>query len=400
MAGTFTYLATDLITGAVLADSIPLTVQSFSMQINGSGTLTGSLALNEDFSLNAPYLNALECRKAVLWVLEGNYPVWAGVVWDWPHMSLQDGTLPISAQTLDSVFSHRLITETIEYAQVDLFQAFIDLVNYGTTKNSPYVSPVSPISGPASPAVAAAAKVARLVLPSGDAAISGVPWTASYTYSDLTQVSSAWSDMAQAGSFEYVFQPGLDASGELAVFVRLGYDQLGRGVGESGYSLAYPGNVIDYGYQRTGSQSSNVIWATAPPNGAQLQWESAYPHGYDLTDLADGYPLMEGTVSWQGSTVTEQSQVDGFADGQAALVTQAMTIPVVNIGGSGKPDLKDIVLGDSAWFSATSPLHPAGANGEPGLQVQVRVSGWTWYPPGPQQSEYGQLTTSGVVYGS
>jgi hypothetical protein len=266
------------------------------------------------------------------------------------------------------------------------------------TKTSPYVSSVSPIKGPPSALVAGAGQVARLVLPSGAAAACGVPWTASYTYSDLTQVASAWQAMTQAGNFEYVFTPGLDENGELAVFVRLGYDKLGRGLAESGYSLVYPGNVIDYGYQRTGSQSSNVVWATAPPNGAQLQWESVYPHGYDLGDLRAGYPLMETTVSWQGSTVTMQSQVDAFADGQAELLTQAMTIPVVNIGGNGFPGLKDIVLGDSADFSATSPLHPPNADGTPGLQATLRISGWTAYPPGPQQSSYVQLTTSGVVY--
>src|SRR6202023_2477999 len=113
-------------------------------------------------------------------------PVWCGVVWDWPHMSLQDGTLPISAQTIDSVFSHRLIMATIEYPEVDIFQAFIALVNYGASLSSPYIETISPILGPPSPAVAAGCQIAGLVTPSGAAAEAGVPWTASYTYSDLT----------------------------------------------------------------------------------------------------------------------------------------------------------------------------------------------------------------------
>jgi len=174
---------------------------------------------------------------------------------------------------------------------------------------------------------------------------------------------------------------------------------MGRPVAESGYTLTYPGNLLDYGYQRTGSQSSNCVWATAPPNGSAAQWQSTYPHGADLTDLSAGYPLMESTVSWQGSVVTSQSQINAYADGQVQLTTQAMTSPTVNVGGGSHPRLRDIILGDSTTLVATSPLHPPKPDGSPGLSQQVRVTGWTAYPPGPQQSEYIQLQTSGVVVG-
>jgi hypothetical protein len=119
----------------------------------------------------------------------------------------------------------------------------------------------------------------------------------------------------------------------------------------------------------------------------------------DIADLNAGYPLMESTVSWQGSWVTTQAQINAFADGQVQLRTQAMTAPIVKVGGDGNPRLRDIVLGDSTTLVATSPLHPPGDNGAPGLTQQVRVVGWTCYPPGPQQSESIQLQTSGVVVG-
>ncbi|MGW2371653.1 hypothetical protein [Kitasatospora sp. NPDC001683] len=398
----YTYAATDLITGAVLADNLPLSVQSFGMQLNGSGTLTGTLTLSQTYAANAPAVAALECRRAVLWVLQDGYPVWAGIVWDWPDQGRKQGTLPISAQTLDSLWSRRLITDTIIYQQVDLFQAFIDLVRYGTSKKSAFISSVSPPATRTSAYLAMVARngaVSRLVVPQGAAAIAGVPWTASYAYSDLTQVSSAWQDMCASGNLEFAFVPGIDSSGNLAVFLRLAYLRMGRPAPSSGYTLTYPGNLIDYGYQRTGSQSSNVIWATAPPNGAALQWQSAYPHGSDARDLGAGYPLMESSVSWQGSWVTAQSQIDGFADGEVQLRTQAMTNPVVTIGGSGYPRLRDIVLGDTTTLVATSPLHPPTSTGAPGLQQQVRVVGWTCRPASTQQSETIQLQTSGVVTG-
>lgn len=398
---TYTYAATDLITGAVLADDLPLNVQSFSCQLNGTGNLTGQLALSENYPINAPYVTALETRRCVLWVLQDGYPVWAGVVWDWPDTSRSQGTLPISAQTLDSVWSKRLVTDTLEYQAVDVFQAFIDLANYGVTKQSNYiatgVSPAATRQAGYLSLVESNGGVARLVLPSGTSTMAGVSWTASYTWSDLTQISSAWQDMCSSGNLEYAFVPGLDSTGNLAVFLKLGYLQLGRPAQQAGYALIYPGNVIDYGMQRTGAQSSNYIWGVAPPNGAAQQWMSAYPHGADVSDMASGYPLMESTATWQGSVVTSQAQINSWADGQVQMKTQAMTLPTIKLGGSGYPKLRDITLGDATTFVATSALHPPKADGSPGLQLPVRVTGWTCTPPGPNQSESIQLTTSGVV---
>jgi len=396
----WTYAATDLLTGAVLADTLPLNVQSFSMTLNGSGTLTGALNLSEVSQSNAPFIAALACRRAVLWARADGFPVWAGIIWDWPDMTRAQGTLPVSAQTLDFLWSKRLVTDTLEYAAVDLFKAFLDLVVYGMTKNSPHIAAgVSPAATrPAAylAMVATQGRVARLVLP--DPGSSGATWTASYTYSDLTQVSSAWSDMCASGNLEYFFQPGLDGNGDLAIYLRIGYTRLGRPLANSGLVLTYPGNALDYGYTVTGSQSSNMVWATAPPNGSALTWQSQYPHGADLTDLlTNNYPLMESTASWQGSVVTEQSQVDTFADGQVAMVTAGMTTPVVNVGGSSWPRVKDIQLGDAAYLAFTSPLHPPRADGSPGLQQEVRITGITGYPPGPSQSEYYQLATSAVT---
>jgi Putative Ig domain len=400
----YRYISTDLISGRLLSDSLPLDVQSFSMQLNGGGTLTGQLNLDQIPQVNAPFVAALATRRAVLWALADGYPVWAGVCWDWPDMSRQSGTLPVSAQTIDTVWSHRLITDTIEYPQVDLFTAFIDLVNYGQTKNSSYISSVSPAATRQAgylSMVAANGKVAGLVLPTGAAALAGVPWTASYTWSDLTQVSSAWQDMAASGNLVYSFVPGLTADGQLAIFLQLAYDEPGVPLPSSGIVLSYPGNVLDYGYQVTGSQSSNYVWATAPPNGSALQWQSQWPHGADTADLAAGYPLMETTVSWEGSFVTGQAQVDAFADGHVKLLTQGMATPVINVGGGTYFGLQGLALGDSVWFAATSPLHPPTVDADgwqrPGLQQELRITGWTLYPPGPQQSEYLQLQTSAVA---
>ena len=328
----------------------------------------------------------------MLWVLQDGYPVWNGVVWDRPHTTLSQGNLPVSAQTMDSVWSKRLITATLEYRNVDIYTMFQDLVGYGMTKNSAFTSVLSP-TPPPPPLVRNAANVAGIVLPGP--LLAGTAWSASYLYSDLRKVSDAWSDLTSAGNLEYWFQPGLDPSGNMVTYVRLG--TLGTSAANSTIQLTYPGNVIDYGYQQTGSQGANYIWATAPPNGSAESWLSQYPAGADNRDLSAGYPLMEDTVSWNGSTVTTQAQINGYAIGQVAMRTQAMTQPVVTVGGGQFPGAKDIFLGDTCQLIATSPLHPAGPGGQPGLQVTVRVTGWTVTPPNASQPESIQITTSGIL---
>jgi hypothetical protein len=370
------------------------------MQLNGSGTLTASLDLNEDFAVNIPYVFALTPRRSVLWVIADNFPVWAGIIWDWPDMTREDGTLQISAQTLDSLWGFRLITDTLEYPATDLFTAFTDLTSYGMTKNSDFIE--TGVSPPATrdPAYlalfATQGRVARFTIP--PPGLSGSQWTASYTYSDLTQVSSAWSDMCSSGNLEYAFTPGLDENGDLIVSLQLGFTALGRPQAETGVVLTYPGNALDYGWTVTGSQSANLVWATAPPNGQELQWESVFPAGADLTDLAS-FPVLESTVSWQGSNVTSQAQINTFANGQVALLTGGMTTPTINVGDNGFPRFQDLKLGDGILLSFTSDLHPPGQNQQPGIQQEVRITAVTIYPNGPQQSAYAQLTTSAVVAG-
>jgi hypothetical protein len=397
--GDYQYAATNLLTGQVLHDRLPLAVSSCSASLNGGGTLNGTLPLSEPYEVNAPALAALDQGRSVLWVLDDGYPVWCGINWDSNDSTRSQPSTPVTAQTFDSLWSKRVISDTIEYDGIDLFDAFRDLLTYGLTKQSGYITPDSPAVNRAPGLLAAFAsngRAARLILPDPDIK-AGVPWAATYTYSDRGQIGAAWQDMAASGGLEYAFVPGLDPDGELAVYLQLAYTQLGRPQAESGIVFAFPGNCSDYGWPVTRSQGSNWVWASAAPNGSAATWQSLWPHGVDQADLDAGYPIVETSLSWQGSTVTSQPQVNNWADGQVAMRTAGMVLPTFVVPGGVRPGVKDIVLGDGAWASLTSDKHPPRPDGSPGIQQVVRITGWNLTPPGDQQQEVLAVTTSAIA---
>jgi hypothetical protein len=365
----YQYWATHLVTGEVLADQLPLNVSSFGRQINGVGQLSGSLPLNVRGA--STYLEALEPRRTVLWVSQDGYPVWNGILWDWTHQSILDGTLPIGAATMESLFQHRQIDQNLNYASMDVADIFAALIQFALAKPYGQIAGIQPPQTP-----------------------TGITASVSYNGTDLRKVYDAWSDLVGTYNVEYTMTPAVTGP-TYATSVQVGNPTLGR-VLPAGLVFQFPGNLIDYGFPRTGSSSANTLIATAPPNGSAASWASQLPHGQDAADLAAGYPLLEDTVSYSGIGVTTRAQINAYADGILPSRTGAQETPQVSLGGGQHPLLREIQLGDWCWLVATSPLHTAGPGGQPGLQTPARITGWTCTPPGENQAEVTKVQLGGI----
>src|ERR1044071_1286023 len=100
----YRYCSTDVITGAVLADTLPLNVSSFSAFLNGGGTFNGSLNLSQDYKVNAPFLAALTPGSTMLWALVDGFPVWCGIEFDTPDSTRAQQVMPVTASTVDALF--------------------------------------------------------------------------------------------------------------------------------------------------------------------------------------------------------------------------------------------------------------------------------------------------------
>jgi hypothetical protein len=366
LMSTYRYAAYDLVTGTLRADTIPLRVDSFSRFLGGvgqPGQLSGHLDLGA-LPSQSNLLAALEPRKTLLHVMQDGYPVWSGVVWDWAHSSAASNELPIVAKEIGSLFQRREV-RTDQSWTADQYTVIRNLVNYATGKTN--------------------GGIAQLVHTTNTSGAASV--TATFPAANLGKVSDLISQFAAQYQIEYAWDPGLSSANAPIITLRIGAAAtMGRPYSSTNLQLMFPGNLIDYAWPRTGSAGANSVMATASNAGAGAWVSNPATHGLDSADLAAGYPLLEDSISYTGSVIGAQSQIDAVADARLLQVAKAPTIPSVTIAGGQFPTVQQIQLGDHAMLAATSSYHPAPATAPltPGLMQDVRIIGWTVRPSGDQ----------------
>jgi hypothetical protein len=365
----YAYATTNLISGELLAGSLPVLAQNFGRTISMAGSFSGSLELGAQVPPQTllTWIEAVEPFKSVLWVLQDRQPIWNGPITGWAHQSITSGDLPLSASTMEAMLQFRQITETLTFTNADVFDIIRGLIAYATGK---------PDGG-----------IAGLIL--GDA-MSGITDTIVFDGSQLQKVYDALTYMCTEYPIEYGIRPALAEDGEtLCMYLDLGCPSIGRSLADSGLQMTFPGyQVLDYAYPRVAQQGpANVVVASASTDTKTLLSQS--PAGVVQAELDEGYPLLEDSLSITGLSSVSQAVVNATATAQAALESvTAMATPVVKLGAEGFPKVNQILLGDWTEFAATSPLHPAQAAGVPGLMLEGRILSWSLYPPaGSQQQE-------------
>jgi hypothetical protein len=378
----YRYFATDVVTGALRADWIPLRVTSFSRNLGGigqPGQFRGTLDLTElTTRASSHLLSALEPRRTLLWAMQDGWPVWAGQLWDWQHQSAVSNQLPVIADELGALFGKRQIRNDQIYNGVDQFDIIRNLINYATSTS---------VKG-------AQAAVAQLVMTTNE---SGVAVSETFPAANLSKVLDAVNQICTKYNLEYSFDPGFSSTMAPIITLRIGTAAtMGRPYTQTQLQMIHPGGVSDYMWPRLGSQGSNSLLAIASGSGGAAWVSNFSTHGLDSADLAAGYPLLEDSVSYTGSVISAQSQIDAYADYRQQLVQRSPTAARISIAGGQTPTVQQVQLGDHVMFIATSTLHPAPASGGPGLAVDGRIIGWTVYPPSDQQAERTDFFLGGV----
>jgi hypothetical protein len=349
----YRYLSTSILSGAVIGDWLPMTPQNMSRNLNATGTFTGALNLSAGTAQeNRTWVAAVEPEKSVLWTFQDGQPVWNGIIWDWPHQSILDNTLPISASTPDSLFSHRLITDDLSFVSADIFDIFRALAVYATSK-----TPNGQFAG--------------LVMGASQA---GVVATVSYAGADRKPVYDAWTDLISAYGFEYSFRPGVDVNGSLFTALDLGYPELGLPLGESGLAYNLPGNLLDYRFSRTGSTSSNRVYATASSSGTL----TAINANSDFEATVLPWTAINGATLVQSPSWSSTGSFSAQFSGDGATANPAMLSEAVGVTPLSGYTLSAQLFSTSGWATVQLSIRWLNAAGTEFSAVScapVNVSG-------------------------
>jgi hypothetical protein len=383
---TYRYLSTDVLTGQVIGDWLPMTTQNFTRTINTVGTYTGSLMLNAGATAAERRNNiaAIENEKTMLWIFQDQVPVWNGIIWDWPHQSILDNTMPISASTPESLFQHRLIEDDLTYTNMDVFDVFRALAAYALAKQP---------NG----------QMAGFTMGSAE---SGIIISISYVATDLQFVYDAMTTLITTYAFEYSVRPAIGPSGNLYMSLDLGYPALGLPQAESGLAYNFPGNLLDYQFTRTGSTAANDVIATASSAGTDSALNATPTFGSG-TGGWTGANGAEGTLTtstaWSDAGDTQSLQFTGNGTTANPL---AQTELIAVTGGTaytwacdlyspqGWPD----VLLNIAWYAGGSLISTVSIGSAVDVTAATEASGNTMSATAPANADYaaGQIEMAGT----
>ena len=367
-ASSYRYLTTSILSGVLMGDWLPVEPQSFSMVINGGGTISASLDLiPASPQQNLVNLQAITPRKSVLWVLQDNVPIWNGILWDWVPTTILQQQLPFQGATMESILSRRIINTDLVFTDTDVFDMARAICQFAFSQ-----SPNGQVAGITYPA-----------------AESGITDTVTFDGSQNQDCLAALGTLVNTYGIEFSFRPYMDQAGNLRTSVDLGYPALGQPYPQSGLAYSFPGNLLDYEFTATGSTCANSLIATAQSPGDT--GESLTGTALDTTDIGNGYPLLEQAISATGVNFTTDSQLDSYAAGVLPSVTATQLAPLVVLGNGQQPALNVTQLGSYASVAFTSALHPAGTAGIPGFTGIGRIVSWACYPPTSQQAEYADI---------
>lgn len=367
----YRFLTTDTVTGAVLADSLPIVGQSAQRQINSVGSFSGALTLPV---AGAPrwmvpiWLNALRPWRSILWIMQNGTPIWHGPITAWNHQSVGDGTLPIQAATIEEFFKHRQVDTNMVFLNMDVFEIFRQELLFALGK-----TPNGNVAGTGR--YANQSGIVDTVMNSG---VIG-----SITEADsLKKIYDCWGDLVTTYGLEYTLAPAITSAGSLFTQVQLGLPLLGRKFADTQLQFVFPSKgMVDYAWPWAPTGAANSLIVTGSGSG-----DNAVNYQVASKKVADGMPLLEESTSFSG-TVASQAQIQQYADGLINDYSpDAYLNPSVVVADVG-PQVSQVQLGDEAMFAMTSPIHPPDFLGRPGYMGSFRLTGWNLTFPTGQQTE-------------
>lgn len=350
----YTYLTTDLVTGAVLGE-IPLHGVTLDCQLNTAGNMTAGANLDDPRIANRDFISRTIPGRTAFWAYRENKIVWGGIIWTRQWQG-QGKMLTLTGQTFESYATRRFPKSWLGSVSYNYNAGQCWIINnlWYQLQNVTYGNiGVRPMT------VFPANDFVRQVLVNG--------WDLSTSFDDIIQAQLGFSN-----SPDYTILWNEDGNGlpikQLAVA-----PIIGNPVAATDLVIDFPGSVADYIYDENASTGNTVWWAVGDGSGAQ-QWVGA---AEDTASLISGYPLLEGVNSFSG--VTSTVTLDQYAQADMAGLPVGTTILSPTVFGARPPTFGTYGLGDYTVMHAKDGRFPLG------ITYSRRVIGWSITVPDESQ---------------
>lgn len=354
---TYTYLFCDLLTDVLLAE-LPLSDVRYSTELNGIGTLSGTIPYSDETLPLGPDAASVPSRTS-LYVDRDGVIVWGGIVWT---RELVQGGKAIQAAEFLSYYEKRHVKQTLSTdTSVILNPAYVPTGQRLYTDQKYIVWSLLQYAH-SQPGGNPGVSTAQLTAPA-----HGVSRSVTYFGYERPQIYKSISELAAADNgFDFGIDVGWNpVAGNVPPTryrrAQTWFPRRGRPAADSGLVFSKGGSgssILDYTWPENGVDMATEV--TGLGDGTGEAKVLAVAQDTDL--LASGWPLLEAVTSYDG--VIDQAQLDGLTAAELTARGAAQVQPVFEVSADTDPEFGSYSVGDEALFVIDpEPRTPAGREG-------------------------------------
>lgn len=353
---TYTFLCCDLRTDELLAE-LPLTDVSYSFELNGIGTLRGTIPYNDETLRLDPETASMPGRTA-LWVDRDGVIVWGGIIWT---RQPTRGGKTIQAAEFMSYYQRRHITETLSTDTSQLSNPAYVPDGQRLYRDQRYQVWSLLVWAAHQPGGYIGVDTSYL---SAIAGTTGVDRYATYLSTERPEIYKTIADLAAAeNGFDFGIEVGWTPAANNVPprrFKRamVWYPRRGRTYRESDlvFSKGGPdGSIISYDWPEDGTALATATHGLG--GGTGLSRMAATSRADDM--IAAGWPLIETVTTY--NDVEELNRLQANTAAELAARQQGLVQPTFEVVADGDPQFGSYQVGDEALFVIEpEPQAPAG----------------------------------------
>lgn len=354
---TYTYLFCDLLTDVLLAE-LPMSDVRYSTELNGIGTLSGTIPYSDETLPLGPDAASVPSRTS-LYVDRDGVIVWGGIVWT---RELVQGGKQIQAAEFFSYYEKRHVKKTLSTDTSLIIDTAYAPGGQRLYTDQKYIVWSLLQYAHSQPGGNPGVSTAQLTAPA-----HGVARSVTYFGYERPQI---YKSIAELGAADNGFDFGIDVgwnpvAGNVPPTryrrAMTWFPRRGRAAADSGLVFSKGGpvsSILDYTWPENGVDMATEV--TGLGDGTGEAKVTAVAQDTDL--LASGWPLLETVTSYDG--VIDQTQLDGLTAAELTARGTAQVQPTFEVSADTDPQFGSYSVGDEALFVIDpEPRTPAGREG-------------------------------------